>query len=111
LGKTKKFSGERFLSILDFLFAIEAENSTCHVNHSRSCDFLACINSLCEEGLIKRTNMKKGADGGSGATTSEDLSQVAYKCNFDKNMIEEVAKKIDFRLDEYLFQGGPGEEC
>ncbi len=105
MGKTKKFTSERLFSILDFIYAIEAENSTCHTNHSRSCDYMACVNSLCEEGLLKRTTMKKGgADGSSMGVTSEDLTSVGYKCNFDRNYIEEVAKKIDFKLDDYLFE-------
>ena len=110
MGKTRKFNVERYLAILDFIFAIEAENSTCHTNFSRSCDYLACINSLCEEGLLKRTSMKKGTDGASGSVTSEELTSVGYKCNFDKNFIEEVANKVYFRLEDYLYQGGYGDQ-
>jgi hypothetical protein len=55
--------------------------------------------------------MKKGgADGSSGAVTTDELTSVGYKCNFDRNFIDEVAKKIDFKLEDYLYQGGAGDQ-
>lgn len=95
---TKKFSVERFLAIVDYLISLDAENSTEHKNLSRSCDYLACINSLAEEGLLKKTAAKKGE----GVAGSDELVQVYYKCNFDSNYAQEIAQKIDFKLDEYV---------
>ena len=40
------------------------------------------------------------ATGAAGA--GEDLTSVAYKCNFDQNFVEDVAEKIGFLLKEYL---------
>lgn len=62
---------------------------------------MAAVNSLAEEGLLRRTASKKG-DGGAG---SEDLTQIFLKCNFDQNFIQEVAQKIDFKIDEYIYKG------
>jgi hypothetical protein len=50
---------------------------------------------LVEEGVLKKYIVKKGEG-------SDDLVNLAYKCNFDSNFIEEVAKKIDFRLNDFL---------
>jgi hypothetical protein len=61
---------------------------------------------LVEEGLLKRTSMKKGE-----GLQSEELVQVCYKCNFDYNFIEDVSEKIDFKLNEYLFNGNEASEA
>ncbi len=37
-----------------------------------------------------------------GQTSSEVLIDVSYKCNYDLNFVQEVAEKIDFKLNEYL---------
>jgi len=104
MGKTKKFPVERFLAIIDYLLSLEAEGSIEHKNLSRSIDYLACINSLVEEGLLRKSSMKKGE-----STSSEELVQVQYKCNFDLNFVQEVSQKIDFKLDEYLYTGADHE--
>jgi hypothetical protein len=99
MGKTKKFPIERFFGIADFLLSILASDSTEQKNISRSLDFQAAVNSLVEEGFLRRTANKK-SDG--VAVSSEDLTQIFLKCNYDRNFIEEVAKKIDFKIEEYL---------
>ncbi len=50
--------------------------------------------------------MKKGE-----GLQSEELVQVCYKCNFDYNFIEDVSEKIDFKLNEYLFNGNEASEA
>jgi len=37
------------------------------------------------------------------STASDDLVNIGFKCNFDRKFAEEVAKKIDFILEEYLY--------
>eukprot|EP00347_Sterkiella_histriomuscorum_P014360 403361169 len=101
LGKTKKFYFERYAGIIDYLVSLVAEESKENYCIGRSLDYIACINSMCEEGLIKKSTMKKGASGGGDG--GDELVNVGFKCNFDFNFIEDVCKKIDFRLDEYLF--------
>jgi len=58
--------------------------------------------------------MKRSAIGdasSSGAAgAGEDLTSVSYKCNFDENFVDEVAKKIGFLLKEYLVDGQSREE-
>ena len=111
MGKTKKFTAERFLAICDFIMSLNADGCREHRNWSRSIDYLACvsyqkylsrvqINSLVEEGLLKKTTMRKGE-----GVQSEELVQTCYKCNFDQNFFEDVAAKIDFKVNEYLFDG------
>ena len=52
--------------------------------------------------------MKVSAVGDSSATgaagAGEDLTSVSYKCNFDRNFIDDVAKKIGFLIAEYLME-------
>mgnify|MGYP006970029574 CR=1 FL=1 len=55
-------------------------------------DYLATLNSLAEEGLLKKTIAKKSD------STLDDLSAVAFKCNYDQNFIDEVALKISFPI-------------
>lgn len=100
MGKTKKFPIERFFGIVDFLLSILASDSTEQKNMSRSLDYMAAVNSLVEEGFLKRTANKK-SDG--VAASSEDLTQIFFKCNYDFNFIQEVSNKIDFKIDEYLY--------
>lgn len=86
---------------MDFIISLEAEGSTEHRNLSHSIDYLACLNSLVEEGLLKKTSQKKV----DGVASSEELVQVCYKCNFDITFVEDVAEKIDFKIHEYLYTG------
>ena len=60
---------------------------------------------MVEEGLLKRTTMRKGE-----GLQSEELVQICYKCNFDKNFFDDVAEKIDFKANEYLFDGNEANE-
>lgn len=101
LGKTDKFSADRFLAIVDFLISLEAEGCGEQRNLSHSVDYLACLNSLVEEGLLKKTSQKHSES----AASSEQLTQVSFKCNYDLTFIEDVAEKIDFKLHEYLYTG------
>lgn len=105
LGKSKRFNLQRYFAILDFVLSLYAEN--CHENglHGHSVEFYATINSLTEDGLLKKTFNKNllGQDGGAGQSgASDDLTSVFFKCNFDYNFIQEVAKKVNFILDDFL---------
>ena len=101
-GKSKRFSLERYSAVLDYLMSIQAEN--CYENkeiNGHSLEYFSTINSLAEEGLLKKYVVKRTAGtGDSGATgaagAGEDLTCVAYKVNFDYNWIKEVADKIMF---------------
>lgn len=57
---------------------------------------------MVEEGLLKKSVIKKTGAGGDGG--ADELVNVAFKCNFDYNFIQEVANKIDFHLSDYLYQ-------
>jgi len=59
-------------------------------------DYLATINSLADEGLLRKTIIKKSD------STLDDLASIAFKCNFDQNFISDVSVKINFPLKEYL---------
>lgn len=49
---------------------------------------------MVDEGLLKKSVVRKG-DG------ADELINIAFKCNFDSTFIEEVAKKVDFRLVDF----------
>jgi len=66
-------------------------------------DYLATLNSLAEEGLLKKTIAKKSD------STLDDLSAVAFKCNYDQNFIDEVALKVNFPIQDYLIIEGREE--
>jgi len=46
MGKTKKFTAERFLAICDFIMSLNADGCREHRNWSRSIDYLACVSLL-----------------------------------------------------------------
>jgi hypothetical protein len=52
-------------------------------------EFYATINSLSEDGLLKKTfNKNTLVDGGTSQSgASDDLTSVFFKCNFDYNFI------------------------
>ncbi|CDW82255.1 UNKNOWN [Stylonychia lemnae] len=103
LGKTKKFQYERFASIIDYLLSLDVhECNEVKSNIGRSIDFTACINSMVDEGLLKKSSIKKSASGGGDG--GDELVTVAFKCNFDKNFIQDVAQKIDFPLEDYDYE-------
>ena len=106
VGKSKRFSLERYSAILDYLISTQAEKSQENLIHGHSLEYFATINSLAGEGLLKKYVMKRSAVGDSSATgaagAGEDLTSVAFKCNFDLTFVKEVAEKIGFLLDEYL---------
>ena len=97
-GKTKKFGIDRYFAILDFLLSITAMDSYEVKNYGHTLDYLATINSLAEEGLLKKS-ITKNSD-----STLDDLCSIAFKCNFDQNFILEVAQKVNFPLTDYLLQ-------
>ena len=84
-GKTKKFGIDRYFAILDFLLSITAIESYEVKNYGHTLDYLATINSLADEGLLRKS-ITKNSD-----STLDDLSSIAFKCNFDQNFISEVA--------------------
>ena len=113
-GKSKRFNLERYSAILDYLISTQAEKSQENLIHGHSLEYYATINSLAGEGLLKKYVMKRSAVGDQSATgaagAGEDLTSVAYKCNFDRNFIDEVAQKIGFLIKEYLVDGQSQEE-
>ena len=68
-----------------------------------SLDLLATVNSLAEEGLLKKSIMKRQD------STLDDLTTVSFKCNFDQNFITEVAEKIQFPITDYLWSDSKEE--
>lgn len=96
VGRSKRFSTDRFLAILHYFLLLTAEETkeTKLVGHSL--DTLATLNSLAEEGLLKKSVAKKSD------SNLDDLCAVAFKCNFDENFVKDVAKKVNFNVDEYL---------
>lgn len=109
VGKSKRFSLERYSAILDYLMSTQAEHCQENIIAGHSLEYFATINSLVGEGLLKKYVMKRSAVQDSSATgaagAGEDLTCVAYKCNFDRNFVDEVANKIGFLLNEYLVDG------
>ena len=114
VGKSKRFSLERYSAVLDYLVSTQAERSQENILHGHSLEYFATINSLAGEGLLKKYVMKRSAAGDSNSTgaagAGEDLTSIAYKCNFDLNFVQDVAEKIGFLLKEYLVDGQNNEE-
>ena len=114
VGKSKRFSLERYSAVLDYLVSTQAEEAQENQIHGHSLEYFATINSLAGEGLLKKYVTKRTAVGDSSATgaagAGEDLTSVAYKCNFDQNFVEDVAEKIGFLLKEYLVDQQHREE-
>ena len=96
LGKSKKFNIDRYFAILDYILWMTASETQEAKSYSHSLDYLATVNSLADEGLLKKSIIKKSD------STLDDLSAIAFKCNFDQNFISDVALKINFPLKEYL---------
>jgi len=88
IGKSKKFNVDRYFAILDFFINITAGDTAESQMLGHSLDLLATVNSLAEEGLLKKYIMKRQD------STLDDLTTVSFKCNFDQNFITEVAEKI-----------------
>jgi hypothetical protein len=85
VGKSKKFNVDRYLAILDFFVMLTAEETDEAKYTGHSLDYLATLNSLAEEGLLKKSITKKSD------SNLDDLSAVAFKCNFDQNFISDVS--------------------
>lgn len=109
LGKSKRFNLDRFTAILDFLLSLYAEKCTENQLHGHSLEFYAALNSLTNDGLLKKSFLKRAMGPDAGSAASEDLTTVFFKCNFDFNFIQEVARKIDFILEDFLL-GAEGKE-
>ena len=105
VGKSKRFTLERYAAVLDYLISTQAEEAQENKMYGHSLEYYATINSLAGEGLLKKYVMKRslvGEASSSGAAgAGEDLTSVSFKCNFDSNFINEVARKIGFELKEY----------
>ena len=106
VGKSKRFGLDRFSAVLDYLVSTQAEECKENRIHGHSLEYYATINSLADEGLLKKYVMKQSgmgdASSAGAAGAGDDLTSVAYKCNFDQSFVEEVAGKIGFLLKEYL---------
>lgn len=96
LGKFKRFHIDRYLAILDFFVNLMASETQEAELFGHSIELLAVVNSLADEGLLKRDVMKRSG------SNIDDLSSVTLRCNFDQNFIKEVARKICFPLEEFI---------
>ena len=65
VGKSKRFSLERFSAILDYLVSTQAEESQENLIHGHTLEYYSTINSLAGEGLLKKYVMKVNAAGDS----------------------------------------------
>ena len=101
VGKTRRFCIDRLVAIAQFLCSLEIENSNECKNLNQSFDFYSCINTLVNEDLFKKSAFKSA--GAAQGINTDELVNITFKCNFDKNFIEDVAEKINFQLNEYLF--------
>jgi len=103
LGKSKRFNLERFTAVLDYLLSIYAGKASENQLYGHTVEFYATLNSLANDGLLKRSFNKKAIGPDAGSTgASEDITSVFFKCNFDINFITEVAKKINFMIDDFI---------
>lgn len=92
LGKTKKFSMERMLTILQFFIAHHCEGSEEANLYHHSINVYSKINTFVSENLFKRSQGR-----------NEDPSAVSLKINYDKHMVEEVLEQFPhIKLEEYL---------
>lgn len=96
VGRSKRFSTDRYLAIIDYLMPLVAPEVSENKLIGHSLDLLATLNSLCDDNLLKKSIAKKSD------SNLDDLSQIAFKCNFDEVFVRDVAKKINFEIDEYL---------
>ena len=91
------------------MVSTQAEDAQENLIHGHSLEYYATINSLAGEGLLKKYVTKRSGMADSSATgaagAGEDLTSVAYKCNFDQNFVEDVAEKIGFLIKEYIVDG------
>ena len=92
LGKTKKFSMERMLSILQFFISHYCQGSEEFKLHHHSINVYSKINTFVSENLFKRSQGR-----------NEDPSAISLKINYDKHMVEEVLTQFPYiRLEEFL---------
>ena len=93
--------------------SLYAEECNENKNHGHSLEFYSTLNSLADDGLLKKNVVKRSGGPDSGTTTGsaeDDLTSVFFKCNFDFNFISDVSKKINFLLEEFLL-GSEGKEA
>jgi hypothetical protein len=70
LGKSKRFNIDRYLAILDYFVHLTAGDTSEAKLIGHSLDYLATLNSLAEEGLLKKSITKKSD------STLDDLAAV-----------------------------------
>ena len=87
---------------MDFLLSLYAEKCSENKHQGHSLEYYATLNNLSNDGLLKKTFLKKALGPDVGSQASEDLTTVFFKCNFDFNFIQDVAKKINFLLEDFL---------
>lgn len=92
LGKTKKFSMERMLTIFQYFLSLYCSDSEEAKLYHHSINVYAKINTFVSENLFKRSQGR-----------NEDPSAVSLKINYDKHMIEEVLEQFsDIQLEDFL---------
>lgn len=92
LGKTKKFSMERMLTILQYFLANFCDDSEESTLYHHSINVYSKINTFVSENLFKRSQGR-----------NEDPSAISLKINYDAHMVEEVLKQYsEIKLHEFL---------
>ena len=86
VGKTRRFTIDRLVAIVQFLTTLELEGSDESKLLNQSTDFYACINTLVDEGILKKASMRTGIASNTHSAT-DDFCNIGYKCNFDANFI------------------------
>jgi len=104
LVKTRRFSMDILSAILDYLTSLEIEGAAECQKVSHTADFYACVNSLVVEELLRRQVMRTAGSSVATNTGGDELINIGFKCNFDRNFVEELAQKIDFHISDYLFE-------
>ena len=98
LGKTKKFSMERMLTIFQYFLSNFCEESEEFKLYHHSINVYSKINTFVSENLFKRSQGR-----------NEDPSAVSLKINYDRHLIDDVLKQFpDIKIMEYLDEGKKG---
>lgn len=92
LGKTKKFSMERMLTILQYFIAFFCQGSEEAKLLHHSINVYSKINTFVSENLFKRSQGR-----------NEDPSAISLKINYDRHMVEEVMQQFpNIEIADYL---------
>ncbi|CAI2367820.1 unnamed protein product [Moneuplotes crassus] len=92
LGKTKKFSMERMLTIFQYFLSYFCDTSEEAKMYHHSINVYSKINTFVSENLFKRSQGR-----------NEDPSAISLKINYDKHFVEEVLKQFpEIKLSEHL---------